>query len=1049
MSTLYNYNSLTNGEDNTNANIAREIDTGMPSDTRVDSPVETQVSQDVHGVHASDATVHSDTKVVQHGPQPPNIDGFISKHTANAEKAVLEAKFKAQEVANNAKTKVQRVANEASEDFRGAFVPDGLEVVNDEFRINKTVPAHSGVIDVGWNDPLPVADPLINDVPNGEDVSYVKVYKNPQFRGLDPIEAWENESSTDKLTLHLQRLYINVVLNMASLGKQVARLRSWREPRRTAAFCVAYFLAWTLDMLIPLVFATLIALVSSKQARDTLFPPVPRALVSLTSGQIQRAQAGILGTDDTLTGAAEKQKGEAVEEEAANFVDNVRHIFMRAVGVHENTEKEGDPLEGKVPEPIRRGLKTIKDEGTAAGHTTDTTKQTEKPMEEMIWHKANPDQIAKFMEKVPHVVGEVIDTWERFANALVPIPPFSRYSYLRIDAVLIPVLLVSLVVNYYMVYKATGFGVGFMIFGDPIISRSMALMNKKAPNWKESVVPKNNVLLGVPTNIQIALTLLRAGEAHKIPLPPVPSSKDKDLNRPVDVNLDEIPMDGNDTEKVDELRPLTSEISHKESIAKEEEPPRKHKRISKIMHIFKGNTKVVVETKLGVDQARAKLGSGKAKKHIGVIPKPKNMVFAGPDKFKARFEGKNGWVHITEGTQPRVVFTKDKGSDATSLEHADLMFDLPINEIVGLKRLSADLDKMTAKAADWSADKDLLGSVEIRDMHHNSRLLTEIYLKMNILTSNVFDPEKDIPNLSGKTFVVTGGSAGIGYGIVAHLLQHNADKIYLLSNKEEHADDAIEALAEYGNTSNVEWKKCNFEDFKQVQSVGEELSKLTKIDALVCNAGLGVGVYNESVADGIDTHMQVNVFAQNLLALMLLPVLLKTPNSRLVFQSSDMHRAAPSDTKFKSLEEINHDIGATYLYNRTKLAQILFARQLTKRLTAAGESSIHIIATHPGGVSTDQPKQAEEAYGILGTIGVAAARPFMKDPVKQGCRPALYAATSNEIVEKEITGVYIVPDKKVTDPSTQALDDELAENLWDLSETVLRSKLGELPYKSF
>lgn len=270
----------------------------------------------------------------------------------------------------------------------------------------------------------------------------------------------------------------------------------------------------------------------------------------------------------------------------------------------------------------------------------------------------------------------------------------------------------------------------------------------------------------------------------------------------------------------------------------------------------------------------------------------------------------------------------------------------------------------------------------------------------------------------------------------------------MLSNKADHAHEAIEELAEWGDTSKIEWKQCNFEDLKQVRGVGDELKKLTQINGLICNAGLGVGVYNES-RDGIDTHMQVNVFAQNLLILMLLPIILKTPDSRIVLQSSELHRSAPGDTKFASLEEMNKDIGPTLLYNRTKLAQVLTVRSLVKRLGSKLQtSSTYINATHPGAVSTDQPHQAEEAYGIVGQVGTAVLRPFMKDPVKSGCRSALYAATSGEIAEKGIQGSYIIPDKKVTDPSSQALDDELAENLWKLNEKVLREKLGELPYET-
>lgn len=192
--------------------------------------------------------------------------------------------------------------------------------------------------------------------------------------------------------------------------------------------------------------------------------------------------------------------------------------------------------------------------------------------------------------------------------------------------------------------------------------------------------------------------------------------------------------------------------------------------------------------------------------------------------------------------------------------------------------------------------------------------------------------------------------------------------------------------------------------------------------------------------------MQVNHLSQTLLALLLLPTLRSTPSSRLVCQSSDLHRAAQPSTTFDSVSELNTDIGPTFLYNRSKLAQILFVRALQRRLdkSSATGTTVYVNAVHPGAVSTDQPRQAEEAYGMLGTVGVAVARPFMVDPVERGCRPALYAATAEEVVRKGVRGEYIVPDKKVVEPSGQAMDEALGERLWGLSVRILEQKVGGL-----
>ncbi|KAI1628711.1 hypothetical protein EDD37DRAFT_17883 [Exophiala viscosa] len=317
----------------------------------------------------------------------------------------------------------------------------------------------------------------------------------------------------------------------------------------------------------------------------------------------------------------------------------------------------------------------------------------------------------------------------------------------------------------------------------------------------------------------------------------------------------------------------------------------------------------------------------------------------------------------------------------------------------------------------------------------------------SLFSSNTFNPDKDIPDLTGKTYIVTGGSAGIGFGIAAHLLQHNASSITILSNKEEHAQSAIEELKEYGDTSKVHWTKCDLEDLKFTDKVATELAQShQKIDGLILNAGLGVGVYNET-KDHLDSHFQVNHLSQFRLLLKLLPNLQATPYSRIVFESSDLHRGATADTKFESETEINRDIGPTKLYNRTKLAQILICRALQRRidnhqLGFTSGTKVFVNAVHPGGVETDQPKQAEEAYGTLGVIGHNLIKPLMKDPVSQGCRPALYATTSKEIEEQGISGQYIVPDKKVTSPSSTAQDDQLGEQLWNLSEQILKDRLG-------
>lgn len=286
-----------------------------------------------------------------------------------------------------------------------------------------------------------------------------------------------------------------------------------------------------------------------------------------------------------------------------------------------------------------------------------------------------------------------------------------------------------------------------------------------------------------------------------------------------------------------------------------------------------------------------------------------------------------------------------------------------------------------------------------------------------------------------------------GYGICAHLLQHNCKALYLLGKKKDHLEEAEEGLKKYGDVTRVHLVQVELEDLEHTDKVAKKLaSELTRLDALVLNAGLGVGKYAES-KDGIESHMQVNVIAQHHIALTLLPILLKTEDSRLVLQSSEFHRMLTSNPSFSTIEELNTDIGPAHLYARSKQAQVLLMRHMYK-LKSQPENGLGlrrgrppwINATHPGAVQTDQQEQAMDAYGTLGKLGVAVVRPMMKEPIDEGCRSALFAATAESFGGDQVDGQYIVPDCKVTDVSDEAKDEELAKRLWNLVEGILSKK---------
>lgn len=142
-----------------------------------------------------------------------------------------------------------------------------------------------------------------------------------------------------------------------------------------------------------------------------------------------------------------------------------------------------------------------------------------------------------------HMLSEVVDTWERFGNALSPTPPFPvERPRLTLAACLLPPLLLSFFVSSYMLLKGIAFGVGFLFFGDPIIQPALQFANRTYPRWQKFIELRNTILRGIPTNAQLAVTLLRIGERNKAPIPPPPTS---DLPPPIRIDSEAADQVGN------------------------------------------------------------------------------------------------------------------------------------------------------------------------------------------------------------------------------------------------------------------------------------------------------------------------------------------------------------------------------------------------------------------------------------------------------------------------------------------------------------------------
>jgi hypothetical protein len=567
---------------------------------------------------------------------------------------------------------------------------------------------------------------------------HVKEFPHPVPNNLDLNIADEDEFSPDKLRASIERLYMTVGIGMMGAGKQIMRLRSWREKRRTAWACALYFVAWMFDFLVPLFVTMFITLIVYPPSRAIMFPPAPLALVSASTGGVQKPKAGVLGSTDSATGAPENHKGEAVEAEASNFVNSIAAVALSsASGKHPQDEPATQESAGapndSVPDPtaIAMGASSARAKQNGANLKHDKSKV---PMETAMWNGMRP---------IMHGIGDLNDTWERFANALSPTPPFPRDMYrLRLAAVVVPLLAASIFITSYMVVKGLTFGIGFGFFGDPVIQPGIKWLNSTYPNWQKLLELRNTLLKGVPTNAQLTITLLRIGEANKAPLPPPPSAALPPPDQPVAITDEHLRTIGADEPLNATPEELAAAMSHNPNTAHEhtgndvaasKEKPH-GKKGARVLGALKSGVKGAVSSALGADHLKAKVGSEPAKQRLGVVPRDPASDVSGPSDFKCRYHGQKGYTYIaTKSTIPCVAFSIDKkigvnGSSGKEERELHPVWSVPIGDIKELKKVGG-LGWKAKLVVGWALDREVADGLEIVDKLGNHYVVTAMVLR--------------------------------------------------------------------------------------------------------------------------------------------------------------------------------------------------------------------------------------------------------------------------------------------------------------------------------
>jgi len=304
----------------------------------------------------------------------------------------------------------------------------------------------------------------------------------------------------------------------------------------------------------------------------------------------------------------------------------------------------------------------------------------------------------------------------------------------------------------------------------------------------------------------------------------------------------------------------------------------------------------------------------------------------------------------------------------------------------------------------------------------------------------------DMPDLSGKTIVVTGGNSGIGYEAVKQFVRKGAH-VVLACRDLEKARAAIGSIASEPRAASLEPMQLDLANLGSVRGFATAfLAGHKGLDVLCNNAGVMALPYRKT-ADGFEMQFGTNHLGHFALTGLLLERLLTTPGARVVNISSGAHRMGSIHFDDLNWERGYRKWGA---YGQSKLANLLFTYELQRRLSAASAGPI-AVACHPGYAATNLQAAGPRMEGStwmesLSELGnrIAAQSAAM------GALPTLYAATASDVRG----GDYIGPDglgelwghpKKVPS-NARSHDTAVAGKLWETSEQLTGVRYSALQH---
>ncbi len=295
--------------------------------------------------------------------------------------------------------------------------------------------------------------------------------------------------------------------------------------------------------------------------------------------------------------------------------------------------------------------------------------------------------------------------------------------------------------------------------------------------------------------------------------------------------------------------------------------------------------------------------------------------------------------------------------------------------------------------------------------------------------------EDDVPDQSGRTFLVTGANTGLGFETARALAARGA-RVLMACRSESKARAAIEAITRVVPDADLAFVPLDQSSLSSVRAAVGLVLEEPRLDVLVNNAGIMMPPY-ELTADGFESQFGVNHLGTFALTALLLEKLAAQEGSRVVVTSSLAHRFG--EIFFDDINAEKRYI-SPLRYGQSKLANLSFMYELDRRLSAAGSRTI-AVGCHPGLASTELSRHFPSPYRAIEPM---VGRLFNSSAA--GAWTTLMAATGTTVARSD----YVGPSQlfETAGPATRARssaksrDRELGRRLWELSVAMTRLDPG-------